>query len=419
MENLESDAFVFFGATGDLASKQIFPALQAMIRHGHLDIPIIGVARSAENLGQLRAHARESLEKHGGVDARAFSTFSSKLQYVKGDYDSQETFGDLREALGKASRPVYYLAVPPSSFATVAEGLTKSGCDKGARVVVEKPFGRNLSSAQELNRTLRKSFPESSIFRIDHYLGKEPVQNLLYFRFANSFLEPIWNRNYIQSVQVTMAETLSIEGRGRFYEEVGVIRDVVQNHILEVVAVLTMGAPISRDPDGLRAEKERAFRAMRPVAPHDAICSQFRGYRNEKGVAPDSRIATFSAMKLYIDTWRWADVHFTFAPENDCLSPRPRYWFNSSDPRRPCSIHPPKARGTTFAFVSVPMYRFRWVREPVELVVRQAPRRRDDSLRAPPRRCHPRRRYAVRSSGQRRSRVGRCRSNSRKRDARS
>jgi len=310
MANLKSDAFVFFGATGDLASKQIFPALQAMIRHGHLDLPIIGVGRSAENLDQLRAHARESLEKHGGVDARAFSMLAAKLQYVKGDYNSQETFGDLRKALGKASRPVYYLAVPPSSFATVAEGLAKSGCDKGARVVVEKPFGRNLSSAQELNRALRKSFPESSIFRIDHYLGKEPIQNLLYFRFANSFLEPIWNRNYIQSVQVTMAETLGIEGRGRFYEEVGVIRDVVQNHILEVVALLTMETPISRDPDGLRAEKERAFRAIRPVAPHDAVCGQFRGYRNEKGVAPDSQVATFSAMKLYIDTWRWADVPF-------------------------------------------------------------------------------------------------------------
>jgi len=205
---------------------------------------------------------------------------------------------------------VYHLAVPPSSFATVAAGLAKSGCDKGARVVVEKPFGRNLSSAQELNRTLHKSFPELSIFRIDHYLGKEPVQNLLYVRFANSFLEPIWNRNCIQSVQVTMAETLGIEGRGRFYEEVGIIRDVVQNHMLEVVALLTMGAPISRDSDGLRAEKERTFRAMRPVAPHDAVCGQFRGYRNEKGVAPDSQVATFSAMKLYIDTWRWADVPF-------------------------------------------------------------------------------------------------------------
>jgi glucose-6-phosphate 1-dehydrogenase len=305
---LESDAFVFFGATGDLASKQIFPALQAMIRHGHLDIPIIGVARSPENLNQLRAHARESLEKHGGVDAQAFSMLSAKLQYVKGDYNSQETFGDLRKALGKASRPVYYLAVPPSSFATVAEGLAKSGCDKGAPVVVEKPFGRNLSSAQELNRTLRKSFPESSIFRIDHYLGKEPVQNLLYFRFADSFLEPILEPQLHPMRTDHNGRNHGCRKQGTFLRRGGCDPRCSANHMLEVVALLTMGAPISRDPDGLRAEKQQAFRAMRPLAPRDAVCGQFRGYRNEKGVAPHSEVATFSAMKLYIDTWRWADV---------------------------------------------------------------------------------------------------------------
>jgi glucose-6-phosphate 1-dehydrogenase len=310
MASLDSDAFVFFGATGDLASKQIFPALQAMIRHGHLDMPIIAVARSAESVDQLRAYARESLEKHGGVDTRAFAALSARLQYIKGDYNCQETFADLRKALGRASRPLYYLAIPPNSFVTVAEGLAKSECHKGARVVVEKPFGRDLSSARELNRTLCKCFPESSIFRIDHYLGKEPVQNLLYFRFANSFLEPIWNTNYVRSVQVTMAETRGVEGRGCFYEEVGAIRDVVQNHMLEVVALLTMEAPIRRALDGLRAEKHRALQAMRPVAPRDAVCGQFRGYRNEKGVAPDSSVETFAAMKLYVDTWRWADVPF-------------------------------------------------------------------------------------------------------------
>jgi glucose-6-phosphate 1-dehydrogenase len=384
MENLESDAFVFFGATGDLASKQVFPALQAMIRHGHFDMPIIGVARSAENLDQLRVHASESLEKHGGVDARAFSTLSSKLQYVKGDYNSQETFGDLRKALGKASRPVYYLTVPPSSFATVAAGLAKSGCDKGARVVVEKPFGRNLSSAQELNRTLRKSFPESSIFRIDHYLGKEPVQNLLYFRFANSFLEPIWNHNYIQSVQITMAETLGIEGRGRFYEEVGVIRDVVQNHISEVVALLTMRAPISRDLDGLRAEKEQAFRAMRPVAPHDAICGQFRGYRNEKGVAPDSQVATFSAMKLYIDTWRWVDVPFYIRAGKRLPVTAPEVLVQLKRPPQAVFDSATQGEGGYFRFRLSPNVSISlgagtkktgeaMVGEPVELVVRQAP----------------------------------------------
>ena len=310
MANLDSDAFVFFGATGDLAYKQIFPALQALIRRGHFDMPIIGVARSAKGLDGLLARAHESIEKHGGVDSRAFAALSAKLQYVNGDYANQETFRQLRKALGGASRPLYYLAIPPDLFATVAQGLAKADCDKGARVVVEKPFGRDLASAQALNRTLRKSLPESAIFRIDHYLGKEPVQNLLYFRFANSFLEPIWNNNYIHSVQVTMAETLGVEGRGGFYEEVGAIRDVVQNHMLEVVALLTMEAPIVRDLDALRDEKQRAFRAMRPLAPTDIVRGQFRGYRNETGVASDSQVETFAAVKLYIDTWRWAGVPF-------------------------------------------------------------------------------------------------------------
>jgi glucose-6-phosphate 1-dehydrogenase len=310
MENLESDAFVFFGATGDLAYEQIFPALQAMIQRGHFDMPIIGVARSAKDLDGLRSRARESIEKHGGLDFRAFAALSAKLQYVNGDYASPETFRQLRKALGAASCPLYYLAIPPDLFATVAEGLAHAECDKGARLVVEKPFGRDLSSAQALNRTLHKSFPESAIFRIDHYLGKEPVQNLLYFRFANSFLEPIWNSNYIQSVQVTMAEDFGMRGRGVLYEELGAIRDVIQNHMLEVVALLTMEAPIGRDADALRYEKQRAFRAMRPLSPADVVRGQFRGYRNEKGVASDSQIETFAAVKLYIDTWRWAGVPF-------------------------------------------------------------------------------------------------------------
>ncbi len=310
MENLESDAFVFFGATGDLAYEQIFPALQAMIRRGHFDMPIIGVARSAKDLDGLRSRAHESVEKHGGVDSRAFAALSAKLQYVNGDYGSQETFRQLRKALGSSSRPLYYLAIPPDLFATVAEGLANADCDKGARLVVEKPFGRDLSSAQALNKTLLKSFPESAIFRIDHYLGKEPVQNLLYFRFANSFLEPIWNSNYIQSVQVTMAEEFGMRGRGVLYEELGAIRDVIQNHMLEVVALLTMEAPIGRDPEALRHEKQRAFRAMRPISPADVVRGQFRGYRNEKGVGPDSQVETFAAVKLYVDTWRWAGVPF-------------------------------------------------------------------------------------------------------------
>jgi glucose-6-phosphate 1-dehydrogenase len=310
MENLQSDAFVFFGATGDLAYEQIFPALQAMIQRGHFDMPIIGVARSAKDLDGLRARARESIEKHGGLDFHAFAALSAKLQYVNGDYGSPETFRQLRKALGSSSRPLYYLAIPPDLFATVAEGLANADCDKGARLVVEKPFGRDLSSAQALNKTLLKSFPESAIFRIDHYLGKEPVQNLLYFRFANSFLEPIWNSNYVQSVQVTMAENFGMRGRGALYEELGAIRDVVQNHMLEVVALLTMEAPIGREPDALRYEKQRAFRAMRPLSPADVVRGQFRGYRNEKGVAPDSQVETFAAVKLYVDTWRWAGVPF-------------------------------------------------------------------------------------------------------------
>lgn len=306
----ESDAFVFFGATGDLAFRQIFPALQALIRRGHFDMPIIGVAKSAMTLDGLRARAHESLEQHGGVDPRAFATLAAHLQYVNGDYHDPETFRQLRIALGTACRPLYYFAIPPELFATVAEGLAGSETHHGARVVVEKPFGRDLASAQTLNQTLHRSFPESAIFRIDHYLGKEPVQNLVYFRFANPFLPPVWNREYIASVQVTMAEEVGVEGRGQFYEEVGAIRDVVQNHLLEVVALLTMEAPVGRHPDALRDEKQRAFRAMRPLAASDVVRGQFRGYRGESGVAADSQVETFAAVRVFIDTPRWAGVPF-------------------------------------------------------------------------------------------------------------
>jgi glucose-6-phosphate 1-dehydrogenase len=309
-KTLESDAFVFFGATGDLAFRQIFPSLQALIRRGHFDMPIIGVAKSAISLNALRARAHESLEQHGGVDPRAFAALVKHLQYVNGDYHDPETFQQLRTSLGGARRPLYYFAIPPELFATVAEGLTGSDTHHGARVVVEKPFGRDLASAQALNRTLHRSFPEPAIFRIDHYLGKEPVQNLVYFRFANPFLEPVWNRQYIASVQVAMAEEVGVEGRGRFYEQVGAIRDVVQNHLLEVIALLTMEAPAGHHPDALRDEKERAFQAMRPLVVSDVVRGQFRGYRSEAGVAAHSHVETFAAVRLFIDTPRWAGVPF-------------------------------------------------------------------------------------------------------------
>lgn len=310
MTVLASDALVFFGATGDLAYKKIFPALQAMIRHAHLDLPIIGVARSAWNVDQLRARARDSLEKKGGVDADAFAKLSAGLQYIDGDYGNDTTYERLRQALGGAARPLHYLAIPPSMFATVIQGLVKSGCAKDARVIIEKPFGRDLASAQALNRTLHRAFPESAIFRIDHYLGKEPVENLLYFRFSNSFIEPIWNRDHVASVQITMAENFGVQGRGRFYEEVGAIRDVVQNHMLQVTSLLAMEAPAGRSGDRVRQEKLRVFNAMRPLAPAEVVRGQFRGYRDENGVAPDSQVETFVALRLAIDNWRWAGVPF-------------------------------------------------------------------------------------------------------------
>ncbi len=307
---MHSDAFVFFGATGDLAYKAIFPALQAMVRRGHLDMPIIGVAKSSWSVEQFKARARESVEKHGGLDAEAFAKLTSKFQYVDGDYADPATYSRIRQALGSASNPLHYLAIPPSMFATVAEGLAKSGCDKGARIVVEKPFGRDLESARELNRILHEYFPEPAIWRIDHFLGKEPVQNLLYFRFANSFLEPIWNRNYVSDVQITLAESFGVQGRGRFYEEVGAIRDVVQNHLLQVLALLAMDVPIAQDAESMRDEKLRLFKAIRPLVPADVVRGQFLGYRKEEGVAADSQVETFAALRLHIDTWRWSHVPF-------------------------------------------------------------------------------------------------------------
>jgi glucose-6-phosphate 1-dehydrogenase len=308
MPNSPSDALVFFGATGDLAYKQIFPALHGMVRDEGFSLPVIGVAKAGWTLDQLKARAKESLESHGALDPDAFQKLLSLLRYVDGDYNDLATFTQLRQQLGSAQRPLHYLAIPPSLFAVVAENLAKSGCATNARIVVEKPFGRDLDSARELTRTLHEYFPEECIFRIDHYLGKEPVQNILYTRFANPVFEPIWNRDHVRCIQITMAESFGVQDRGRFYDGVGALLDVVQNHMLQVVANLTMDPPTGEDFDAIRDRKAELLKAVRPLTPGAIVRGQYEGYRNVAGVSRSSNVETFVAVRLEIDSWRWAGV---------------------------------------------------------------------------------------------------------------
>lgn len=313
-----SDAFVFFGASGDLAYKQIFPALQALIQHGHLDMPVVGVAKSSWDLEQFKARAKDSLDKNGGLDSAAFAKLSSLLKYIDGDYADASTFSKLHEVLGSAKRPLYYLAIPPDLFGVVVEGLAKAQSVKDARVVVEKPFGRNLASAKVLNKTLHRYFSEKNIFRIDHFLGKEPVQNLSYFRFANPIVELSWNNKNVKSVQITMAEQFGVAGRGKLYEEEGAIRDVVQNHMLEVIACLAMECPAGNDNEARRDERGALLKAVCPLSSSDLVRGQFRGYRNEPGVNSHSNVETFAALRFYIDNERWKGVPF-YVRAGKCL----------------------------------------------------------------------------------------------------
>jgi len=315
-----SDALVLFGVTGDLAHKLVFPALSAMSKHGNLKVPIIGVAAPKWSLAQLHNRVKDSIKRSSEADnRRALDHLLSLLSYVSGDYNDPATFTKIKEALGRARRPAHYLAIPPSLFPTVITGLGAADLAHQARVIVEKPFGRDLASAQELNRVARSVFPEDSIFRIDHFLGKEAIMNILYFRFANSFLEPIWNRNYVSSVQITLAENFGVENRGAFYETAGCLRDVIQNHLFQVVALLAMEPPAYQGYAAVQNEKAKVFQAMRPLKPDDLVRGQYAGYRKEANVAKNSDVETFCALRLFIDSWRWQGVPW-YLRSGKCLA---------------------------------------------------------------------------------------------------
>jgi glucose-6-phosphate 1-dehydrogenase len=316
----QSDALVLFGVTGDLTHKKIFPALYAIAKRGGLNVPVVGVATSKVSSDELRNRARDAIMKSGGIDdPSALDRLFSLLRYVRGDYKTLKTFTALKKALGSARSPVHYLAIPPALFAAVIKGLDAAGLAEHARIVVEKPFGRDLASARELNRIALSAFAEDSIFRIDHYLGKEAIMNVLYFRFANSFLEPIWNRNYVASIQITLSEDFGVKGRGAFYESAGCLRDVVQNHLFQIVALLAMEAPAYQGFGAVHSEKTKVFQAMRPLQPDDVVRGQYAGYRKEPGVAKGSDVETFCALRLFIDSWRWEGVPW-YVRSGKCLA---------------------------------------------------------------------------------------------------